>query len=243
MDGREEEGRDPDPIWGWPADDLAGGEELGERTGGRLRRRSAEPKRQAASNAPLATPTPGSGQGEDAGDLSGALTAMNQRIEALSDATLSLRADLDRFFADIAGALTNGQQRIQREVNDTLVRSLETLSTDLNARFQEDLGNLTAKLAGALDQVAGHLERLKVAYDDNRDAVDDATEALAAMSNRVDELMAEGTTGQDRIMSELKEVRKTQDGLSALSSPDLSALTDAVTRVGDLVEALTRRIG
>lgn len=218
MDGAGDEGGSPDPMRGWPTGDGSEWAEMAEAKGGRLRRRSAETRRQAADLAPPATPIPGSGPEEAASDVWSTLTAITQRIDGLSDITRGFRADVDKSFADLASGVTEGREQTKREVDDTLARSLETTSTELHARFQDDLENLTTTLSEALGQVAAHLERLSLLCGDNRDAVDRATEAIKATSSRLDELRPP-------------------------PPPDLIPLTDTITRVADLVEALAHRIG
>ncbi len=155
MDVAGDEGGGRGPNWGWPTEGPGRREGSNEPTGGQLRRRAAgtaEAGQQAPDVAPLTTSNPGLTQEEEVGDLWSALTAIAQRVEGLSDATIAMRADMERSFADLAAALTSAAEQSK-------------------ARF-EDLESLTAT-----------------------------------------------------------------------PPPDLTSLTDAVTRVADLVETLARRVG
>lgn len=218
MLGAGEEGGGPDPIWGPSGSDREERERSEEGRGGRLRRRAVEAGRQVNGVAPPAAPTSAPAASEEAGDLWSALTAVTERLDVLSDAVLRLRTDMNHSLADLAGGVTAGQEQTRQEISDALDRSLETTRTELNGGFQGELESLTAMLSDALGQIAGHLERLSIASGDNRDAVDKVTGALETTSSRLDQL-------------------------GSPPAVDVGSLTGAVSRVGDLVEALLGRVG
>ncbi len=223
MDGPGDGGKDPDPIWEW-SDAPAPREEADEPKDGRLRRRALHSRREAASTVPPSappSPNPTSAPApseERAGDLWGALTAATQRIERLSEETGALRIDMDKQFADLAKALSGYQEQPGPGVNDAVAQAVESTRTELAARFQADLENLTATISDALAQVATHLEQVSLLCGENRDSVEVATEEIQALSGR----------------------------LNALQAPppaDLQPLSDTYARLADLVEVLARRVG
>ncbi len=166
-------------------------------------------------SAPAPAPTE-----ERAGDLRTALAAATQRIERLSEETSALRTDMDKNFADLAEALTRDQPTPVREPRDDVdfAQALESTRTELASRFHDDLENLTATMSDALAQVATQLERVSLLCGENRDSVEVATDELHALSGRIDTRRAPPPA-------------------------DLQPLSDAFTRLADLVEVLARRIG
>lgn len=200
-------------------------EETDESRGGRLRRRAREARREAPSAPPVPapaspdpTPAPAHTHEERAGDLWSASTATARRVEELIAALAALRADMGKDVTDIAVALTRGQERTTREVNDTLARSLESTRSELVARFQGDLEGLTNTMSDALTQVATHLEQVSILCSENRDSAEAVAEQLQAISGRLD------TRAEP-------------------PPPDLQPLSEAFARLADRVEALARRVG
>lgn len=237
VDGAGNGNEGPGPIWGWSTDDPDQQKEADQPRSGRLRRRATQGRREAASAPSLAPPLPRPTRAPDpppapasppapapteerARDLWTALAAATQRIERLSDETSALRSDMDKNFADLAEVLTRDQPPPVREPRDDadFAQALESTRTELAVRFRDDLENLTATMSDALAQVATQLERVSLLCGENRDSVEVATDELHVLSGRIDTRGAPPTT-------------------------DLQPLSDAFTRLADLVEVLTRRIG